>query len=298
VWRYNNLDVATPSERTIGAGEWIFGCGVTMFIAVSILAFFPVVATCASLGKVPRIIAHRGASADAPENTLAAFRLAWEQGADGIEGDFYLTADGRIVCIHDEDTERVAGVRHAVQATSYDDLRALDVGAWKGMTWKGERIPLLEEVLAIVPEGKQAFLELKSRPAIVGPLVDVLKASALVVGQIVIMSFDAEVVHACKERMPQFKCLWLTDYKEQNDGTWRPRYDEVIATIRRTGADGLGSENRPEIVNEKFVGRLRAAGIDEIHIWTVDDVRDAQHFSLLSVTSLITNRPGLLQHDM
>ena len=57
----------------------------------------------------PLLIAHRGASHEAPENTLAAFRLAWEQGADGIEGDFYLSKDGRIVCIHDKDTKRTAG---------------------------------------------------------------------------------------------------------------------------------------------------------------------------------------------
>src|SRR5450631_4721748 len=107
------------------------------------------------------IVAHRGASADAPENTLAAFRLAWEQGADGIEGDFRLTAEGRIVCIHDEDTVRVAGSRHVVADASYNDLRALDVGSWKGKQWRSERIPLLEEVLADVPDGKQAFLELK-----------------------------------------------------------------------------------------------------------------------------------------
>jgi glycerophosphoryl diester phosphodiesterase len=270
-----------------------------MVFAVSILAFLPVVLTCASsFKKVPQIIAHRGASADAPENTLAAFRLAWEQGADGIEGDFFLTADARIVCIHDEDAERVAGVRRVVQETSIDDLRALDVGGWKGATWRGERIPLLEEVLAIVPAGKQAFLELKPGPEIVGPLAKVLSACAFAADQIVIMSFDFEVVRACKEGIPQFTCLWLTDYKEQSDGTWTPTVDEVIATIRRLGADGLGSENRPEIVDEAFVRRLREAGVEQIHIWTVDDVRDAQYFSSLGVTSLMTNCPGVLRHDM
>lgn len=65
----------------------------------------------------PQIVAHRGASADAPENPLAAFRLAWKQGADVIEGDFYLTKDHRIVCIHDGDTQRVAG-KHLVVAES------------------------------------------------------------------------------------------------------------------------------------------------------------------------------------
>ncbi|MFM1902441.1 MAG: hypothetical protein RLZZ440_341, partial [Planctomycetota bacterium] len=74
------------------------------------------------------ITAHRGASYDAPENTLAAFRLAWEQGADAIEADFRLTSDGQIVCVHDADTERVAGVRHVVAETPLAELRALDAG--------------------------------------------------------------------------------------------------------------------------------------------------------------------------
>jgi glycerophosphoryl diester phosphodiesterase len=249
-------------------------------------------------GQVPRIIAHRGASADAPENTLAAFRLAWEQGADGIEGDFRLTADGLIVCIHDADTQRVAGSRHGVSETSYDDLRTLDVGLWKGSRWRDERIPLLEEVLAGVPAGKQAFLELKTGPEIVAPLAEVLAGTAIVESQIVLMSFNAGLIRACKERMPQFKCLWLTDYKQHPSGEWRPTIDDVIATVRETKADGLGSENRPEYVNEEFVSRLRAAGIDEIHVWTVDEPLQAKEYQRLGMASITTNRPALLRREL
>jgi glycerophosphoryl diester phosphodiesterase len=247
---------------------------------------------------VTRIIAHRGASADAPENTLAAFRLAWEQGADGIEGDFRLTADGRIVCSHDEDTERVAGVRKVVARTRFDDLRALDVGGWKGERWRGERIPSLAEVLAIVPGGKQAFLEFKTGPEIVGPLANELASAAIASLQIVLMSFDADVVRTCKQRLPEIKALWLADYKQQPDGGWAPTVDEVIATIRDVGADGLGSENRPKLVNGEFVGRLRAAGIDEIYIWTVDESHQARNYQRLGVTSITTNHPGLLRRAL
>jgi glycerophosphoryl diester phosphodiesterase len=78
----------------------------------------------------PFIVAHRGASADAPENTLPAFELAWKQGADAIEGDFHLTRDGKIVCIHDYDTQRVSGSKRVVKDSTLDELRALDAGAW------------------------------------------------------------------------------------------------------------------------------------------------------------------------
>ena len=94
------------------------------FLAVALLTSMPVMA-----GE-PFLVAHRGASADAPENTIPAFQLAWEQGADAIEGDFHLTADGHIVCIHDEDTQKVAGKKLIVPESTLADLRKLDVGAW------------------------------------------------------------------------------------------------------------------------------------------------------------------------
>jgi glycerophosphoryl diester phosphodiesterase len=245
----------------------------------------------------PRIIAHRGASADAPENTLAAFRLAWEQGADGIEGDYHLTADGRIACIHNEDTGAVSGVRRVVKETRYDDLREIEV-LWKGQPVRGERIPLLEEVLAIIPDGKHAFLELKTGPEIVEPLADVLRSATIATDQIVLMSFDAELVRVCKERMPQFKCLWLTEFKQQVGGRWKPMVDDVIDTIRLDRADGLGCENRTAFVDEDFFKRLRAAGIDEVHVWTVDDADDARFYQRLGATSLITNRPAALRREL
>ena len=84
------------------------------------------------------ITAHRGASDDAPENTLAAFRLAWQQGADAIEGDFRLSGDGVVVCIHDADTARTCGVKLPVADTPLARLRQLDYGRWKGEGFAGE----------------------------------------------------------------------------------------------------------------------------------------------------------------
>jgi glycerophosphoryl diester phosphodiesterase len=94
------------------------------------------------------LIAHRGASREAPENTLAAFELAWQQGADGIEADFRLTRDGRIVCLHDATTGRTAGIDLAVAGASLEELKQLDFGSWKGSVWQGEPILVLEELLA------------------------------------------------------------------------------------------------------------------------------------------------------
>ena len=133
------------------------------------------------------IVAHRGASYDAPENTLAAFRLAWEQGADAIEGDFYLTADGQIVCIHDKTTKRVAPGQPelTVAKSTLQELRQLDVGRWKADKFAEERIPTLKEVLAIVPRQKRIFVEIKCGPEIVPILQQQLSDSDLKPEQIV-----------------------------------------------------------------------------------------------------------------
>ena len=140
------------------------------------------------------ITAHRGASHDAPENTLAAFQLAWEQAADAIEGDFRLSSDGRIVCVHDADTKRVAGVNHVVADTPLEQLRELDAGRWKDARFEGEKLPTFAEVLAAVPPGKRFFIELKTGPAIVPVLVEELAAWRGDPALLTIIAFDADTV--------------------------------------------------------------------------------------------------------
>src|SRR5262245_9374581 len=86
------------------------------------------------------IIGHRGASHDAPENTIASFKLAVEQGADGFEGDYWLGVDGRVLCLHDKDTKRVGGKKLVVTMAPFDELRAIDIGTWKDPKFHDERM--------------------------------------------------------------------------------------------------------------------------------------------------------------
>jgi glycerophosphoryl diester phosphodiesterase len=269
-----------------------------MLIPFCALLVFLVIGNFALRASGQRIIAHRGASIDAPENTLGAFRLAWEQGADGIEGDYHLSADGKVVCIHDDNTKRIAGIEKLVKATNYADLEKLDIGSWMGTAWRGERIALLDDVLAMVPKDKLVFVEFKSGPEIVEPAVKVLEESSLAKDQIVIISFNAEVIAACKQKMPEIKCHLLTDYKQQDDGTWKPSVDEVIASLRRARADGLGSEARPEVVNRQFIDRLRAAGFGEFHVWTVNDAATARFYQQLGAWAITTDCPGKLRAEL
>jgi glycerophosphoryl diester phosphodiesterase len=246
------------------------------------------------------IVAHRGASHDAPENTLAAFQLAIEQGADAFEADFYLTTDGHIVCFHDKDTERIVGKKLPITDTPFDWLRGLDVGLWKNPRWKGERMPTMEEVLAAVPDDKKIFIELKSGPEIVAPMAKAIAASSLRREQIVIISFHEDAVAECKKQLPHLKAYWLCGFKDPKDGKGKipPTADEVIATLRRIGADALDAEAVPENFNESFIRRLREAGFEEFHVWTVDDPVVARFYRDLGAASITTNRPGWLHEQL
>jgi glycerophosphoryl diester phosphodiesterase len=242
------------------------------------------------------IIAHRGASHDAPENTLAAFREAWKQGADGIEADFYLSSDGKVVCFHDKDTQRVAGVKHVVKDTPFDVLRSLDVGAWKDARFRGERIPTFDEVAAIVPAGKTFFIELKTGPEIVAPLVEAIEASHLDRDNTVVISFQADTIAECERRMPDVKTYWLTGYKQpEKDGPWKPTREEVIASLDESHADGLGTQAERKVVDKAFLDALCDAGHCDFSVWTIDDVKTARFYKKLDAEAITTNRPGWLR---
>src|SRR5208283_1143731 len=112
--------------------------------------------------RVPWVIAHRGASGHAPENTFAAFQRAVELGATFIETDLHVTRDGRFVAIHDDTVERTTNGSGDVRNFTLDELREVDAGMWFDRTFMGERIPTLEEVLEFSREHDVVFyLELK-----------------------------------------------------------------------------------------------------------------------------------------
>jgi glycerophosphoryl diester phosphodiesterase len=185
-----------------------------------------------------------------------------------------------------------------VRDTRYADLRALDAGAWKGDRWRGEKTPSLEEVLSLVPRGKKVVIELKAGPEIVPPLAEVLQDSAVAGEDILLISLVDETTAECKRLLPQLKCHWLTRYHQGNDGRWTPTADDVIATIRRLGADGFGSQSKPEHFDEEFVRRLQLAGIDEFHVWTVDDPTVARFYQRLGAWGITTNRPAFLRDEL
>lgn len=243
----------------------------------------------------PLIVAHRGASGHAPENTLPAFRLAWAQGADAIEGDFYQTRDGHIVCIHDKDTERVAGRKLAVQQSSLVELRKLDVGAYRGETFRGTIIPTIAEVFAVVPEGKRIYIEVKDDESMVPALLGEIEESGLQRSQIVVISFNAEVIRAIKTKAPGFKAYWLSGFKKEKSGEVTPSLETVLSTLGRIKADGFSSSK--DLIDEAFIRSVMEQGY-EYHVWTVDDAETAKRFWQWGARSITTNLPGAIRRQL
>jgi glycerophosphoryl diester phosphodiesterase len=240
----------------------------------------------------PLIVAHRGASADAPENTIPAFKLAWEQGADAIEGDFHQTADGRIVCIHDKDTKRVADRNLVVKASTLAELRELDVGAYRGEEYRGSGIPTLAEVFETVPAEKKIYIEIKSDASIIPNLLAEIETSDLRDEQIVVISFREEVIHALKTQAPRLAANWLVSFKRKGFGGLQPSMKEVFATLDRIDADGLGSGK--DHIGAPMIRGILDRGLG-YHVWTVDDVANARKFKAWGALSITTNVPGVMR---
>ncbi len=233
------------------------------------------------------IIGHRGASHDAPENTVAAFREAWKQGADGAELDIYLTADGYIVACHDKDTKRTAGVEILVAKSTLKELRSLDVGAWKGEDFVGEGIPTLEQMLEAVPQEKKVYIEVKCGPEIVPELIRKLEAFDRPVSRTPVICFNADVVAAVKKARPDRPAYWLSDLKNGKTA------ESLIARAKEIGADGLDLKAGPEL-DEAFAAKVRDAGL-RLDVWTVNDIDLARRLVSIGVDGITTDKPKELR---
>lgn len=261
------------------------------------LALTLVLSTLAADTALVPLVAHRGESADAPENTLAAFNLAWERKVPIVELDVHLTKDGRLICIHDKDTKRTTGVLKVVKESTAAELQKLDAGSWKGKQFAGERMPLLEEALATVPDGGKVLIEVKVGPEAIPALVKAVEASGKSPEQLIVIAFNSETIAEAKRKLPQLKAYYLVGFKkDKQTGAWTPTLDEVLAEAQRNQADGLDVSYQGPI-DEAFVRRVRHFDL-ELHAWTVDDAKAARRLIDLGIDSITTNRAEALRREL
>ncbi len=241
------------------------------------------------------IIGHRGTAYDAPENTMVSFKMAWAQNADAIETDMWLSKDGKIVIMHDGDTKRLGGDTNKLATQTLDELQRFDVGAWKGEQFKGERIPGLESILATIPQGKRAVLEIKCGPEIVPELERVIGQSKCSFLQLVIISFNFDALTESKAKLPQIPHYFLSDYKVSAQGRL-PALAPLIERAKSAGFDGLDLQFKWPI-DKAFVKQVKDAGL-KLVVWTVNDVRVAKRLVEAGVDGITTDRPGWLREQL
>lgn len=266
--------------------------------------------------SIPLIWGHRGAMAFAPQNTLPSFQLAVEQGADGVELDVQLTADGVPVVFHDARVDDLTPGHGPLKAMPWSVVQALDAGSHFGPGWAHARIPTLEEVLENLPASLVINVELKTdlsestrwdrwRTLALGPKKltdrhrDVARAEAeplaeavarLLEGQpqgrILVSSFDPWALEAFGARLPEVplgflhapSVPWDTPRvaSQLNWQAWHPHHSQVT----------------PEAV-----ARAHSAG-RKVHVWTVNEAKTAHRCAEAGVDALITNRPGPLREEL
>ena len=242
------------------------------------------------------IVAHRGASHDAPENTLPAVRLGFKQGADAVEVDVFATADGRIVVIHDADTKRVAGVKLRVARSTLAELRELEVGSWKGARWSGAVIPTLEEVLQAVPGGRRLMIEVKCASSALEQLERAIDESGKR-ERVTLISFSYPLIAQAKRMMRDVPAYWVYGFSLRERARWgNPTMQGLIRKAEKAGLDGLDLDAEGPLT-KTFVENLRAKGMD-LYVWTVNDPKRAKELIAMGVTGITTDRPKYLREQL
>ena len=268
------------------------------------------VAGCATVREpaFDTLIAHRGESVDAPENTLPAYRTAVERGF-GFECDIYLSKDKRLFTFHDGTlTRTTAGAcsNACTEASWEETVSKVNVGGWgkwKGSEFDPTRPALFSEVLTLERNGRYVYVEVKGDdPSWVSHIKEeVGKAENVNPGNVLFISFGEKVCAELKRQMPEFKVFlldggraWVEDPKTKK---WHAGdfflAEELIARLKKCDVDGLDICFYPECHNKEFVRKIRDAGF-EFHVWTIDDVATARKAFAAGAQTVTTNRAQFL----
>jgi glycerophosphoryl diester phosphodiesterase len=240
----------------------------------------------------PLVIAHRGASAYAPENTLAAFQLAAEQVADAVELDVDLTRDGQVVVLHDATIDRTTDGQGRVAALTLEEIRRVDAGAWKDIAFKCERVPLLEEVFEAVGQQLLINVEIKDMSLLGNGLE--AKVAALIekhdlIDRILISSFNPFALRRVKRINPRLACALI----------YAPDLPIILRDARLASLVPHLNARHPHhsLVNRVVVDQFHAQGLI-VNVWTVNQAGIARAMIDAGVDGVIGDDPVLIREVM
>ncbi len=238
-----------------------------------------------SLSRVsrPLNVGHRGASALAPENTLAAFREARAVGADGIEFDVQFSRDRQLIVFHDKELERITGIHGLVAEKTLAELKQLDAGSWFDAKFAGDQIPTLDEVFDLLDGQMLLNIEIKSdaqdEMGLEAAVVDCVQRNHLT-QHVLISSFDLACLTRVRQIDPSIRIGVLFD---------KPLSDSRLASLN---AEALHPNWK--MVDEQMLQRAHERG-QQVNVWTVNAPADMQRMISLGVDGIITNFPHSLK---
>ncbi|MFP3895409.1 MAG: glycerophosphodiester phosphodiesterase [Anaerolineales bacterium] len=237
--------------------------------------------------KKPLIIAHRGASAVAPENTLAAFRAAVEAGADGIEMDVMRCHSGELMVVHDDTVDRTTDGSGLVRTISKDSLRMLDAGSWFGPEHAGQRIPTLDDVLPFVEGGIRLNIEIKSQglrsEGLEEEIADMIRAREYE-DRILISSFNPLVLMRLRNVAPEIQrgLLYTPGSLRSSPRIWRHLVQPQALHPHHS------------VVDEEYIRWAKENGY-RVNVWTVNEAERMREMIALDVDGIITDHPARLR---
>lgn len=252
---------------------------------ILLILSFMIMANISTNGQV-KIIAHRGASYLAPENTVASAKLAWEENADATECDIWLSGDNRIIVCHDETTARTTGENYKISETDSKVLRTLEAGSFKDEKFKGEKLPFLEEIIETVPPGKELVVEIKCKSEVL-PFLKSIVDNYSGKCNFSFICFDFETISETKRTFPEYPCYWLCS---------NPLImNKYLTKVKDANLEGISLYFA--LINKKLM--KKAENLDlEVYSWTVDDVKAAKRLISLGVSGITSNRPGWLRKEI
>ena len=270
----------------------------------------------------PLVIAHRGASADRPEHTLAAYQLAIDQGADGLECDVRLTADGHLVCVHDRRIDRVSDGWGVVSTKTLADLSRHDYGSWveegprparrplrerrvearRAQTWRPDTpyrdtsggiltLPMLLDLVTSTPRPLRLAIETKHPTRYAGWVEQAVVEQLRIHG---LLTPSRDVAHPVA--LMSFSQQAIRRFRVLAPGVPRVLLMDRVPLRLRTGALPFGARIAgPDVAilraHPSYAARVQAAG-GQLYVWTVDDEADVRLCRDLGVAAVITNRPA------
>lgn len=233
------------------------------------------------------VIAHRGDSKAAPENTLPAFESAVKVGADLVELDYVHTSDGVPLVIHDETLDRTTDADEKWQAKqirvstkSLAEMATLDAGSWFDPKFAGTKLPTLEEALDTIQKGSMTLIERKEGDA--KTCIELLERKKLL-GDVVVQAFDWKYLSDCHKLRPNLVLCAL------GQGALSP---ERLDAIQKTGAKAIGWQFLS--LREESIKAIHERGL-KVYAWTVDDPKAAERLIGWGVDGIITDLPAVMK---